>query len=196
MLTAHIAEGAQVIFFDNVTRSVGCAPLDAMLTSPNWKDHVLGTSAMYSGRPNVTVVLTSNNAKVVGVTVRRACAFGSTPGASRSDNPARSPIATCARQSRKSAVHSSRPADHRPLASASQLAGACRLRSLGAGHQPSEHSSGTPRARSRREPGVLRETTSGRGRAPILSPLGRMVRRAGGPANRVSGLATCSQPSQ
>ena len=71
VLTAHIAEGAQVIFFDNVTRSIGCAPLDGMLTSPNWKDRVLGTSTMYSGRQNVTVVLTSNNAKVVGDTVRR-----------------------------------------------------------------------------------------------------------------------------
>ena len=71
VLTAHIAEGAQVVFFDNVTRSIGCAPLDPMLTSPNWKDRVLGTSTMYSGRQNVTVVLTSNNAKVVGDTVRR-----------------------------------------------------------------------------------------------------------------------------
>ena len=71
VLTAHIAEGAQVVFFDNVTRSIGCAPLDAMLTSPTWKDRVLGTSTMYSGRQNVTVVLTSNNAKVVGDTVRR-----------------------------------------------------------------------------------------------------------------------------
>ena len=32
---------------------------------------MLGTSTMYSGRQNVTVVLTSNNAKVVGDTVRR-----------------------------------------------------------------------------------------------------------------------------
>ena len=71
VLTAHIAEGAQVVFFDNVTRSIGCAPLDALLTSPTWKDRVLGTSTMYSGRQNVTVVLTSNNAKVVGDTVRR-----------------------------------------------------------------------------------------------------------------------------
>jgi hypothetical protein len=71
VLTAHIAEGAQVVFFDNVTRSIGCAPLDSMLTSPTWKDRVLGTSTMYSGRQNVTVVLTSNNAKVVGDTVRR-----------------------------------------------------------------------------------------------------------------------------
>jgi hypothetical protein len=71
VLTAHLAEGAQVVFFDNVTRSIGCAPLDLMLTSLNWKDRVLGTSTIYSGRQNVTVVLTSNNAKVVGDTVRR-----------------------------------------------------------------------------------------------------------------------------
>ena len=54
------------------------------------------------------------------------------------------------------------------------------------------------RARSRREPGIpARERPQGRGRAPVLPLMGRMVRRAGGHGQpRLPGMAACSQLSQ
>ena len=183
VLTAHIAEGAQVIFFDNVTRSIGCAPLDRMLTSPTWKDRVLGTSTMYSGRQNVTVVLTSNNAKVVGDTVRRCLRIRL--NAKGFEDPTTRPVANRnLRQTveEKRGALIAKPADHRPLAPASRLAGhmsARLVRGLGAaGWWPCTD---TDRARSRREPGIsARERPQGRGRASVLPHMGRMVRQTGG----------------
>jgi hypothetical protein len=199
VLTAHIAEGAQVVFFDNVTRSIGCAPLDLMLTSPNWKDRVLGTSTMYSGRQNVTVV---HLEQCQGRGRHRSplpAHSAQRQGLRGSDNPPDIKSQPAPNDRREARCFHREPADHRALASASRLAGrmsARLVRGLGAaGWWPRPDAD---RVRSSREPGIpARGRPQGRGRASVIPHMGRMVRRAGGHGQpRLPGMAACSQLSQ
>jgi putative DNA primase/helicase len=70
-LTSLMVAGDAIVLIDNVSRPLGGAPLDAMLTAPVWQDRLLGTNDMISV-PNVaTFIATGNNVSVLGDTVRR-----------------------------------------------------------------------------------------------------------------------------
>jgi hypothetical protein len=71
-ITAIAMAGEQLIVFDNVVGSFGCASIDAALTGDTWSDRILGESRTTGHLPLTTTwFVTANNIILVGDTVRR-----------------------------------------------------------------------------------------------------------------------------
>lgn len=70
-ITATAKEGDPVVLLDNADRALGCASLDAVLTSDVWKDRVLGRSEQIELPIKTVWVATGNNLQVKGDLSRR-----------------------------------------------------------------------------------------------------------------------------
>ena len=72
-ITSILLEGDRMVLMDNVTR-FGGPVMDALLTSPTWKDRVLGASKTTGDLPvNVCIYVTGNNPVLIGDVDRRIC---------------------------------------------------------------------------------------------------------------------------
>ncbi len=65
-MTASLLAGDPVVVFDNVDRVMRSGSLCAILTSPNWRDRILGVSQNAEVPTNVTWIATGNNLRVAG----------------------------------------------------------------------------------------------------------------------------------
>ena len=72
-ITAVLIRGSSLVLFDNLAGRLGCAELDALLTSPIWGDRVLGESRDVEIPVLTTWYATGNNVAVKGDTLRRVC---------------------------------------------------------------------------------------------------------------------------
>jgi len=72
-ITSAALGGDRLILLDNVTGSLGCASLDAALTSTVWTDRVLGKLDKVSIPMYATWAATGNNVMLRGDTTRRVC---------------------------------------------------------------------------------------------------------------------------
>ncbi len=70
-ITSLLLEGDRMCLIDNVSRPLGSASLDALLTSEIWKDRVLGQSKVATLPNNCVWMATGNNLEFGGDTVRR-----------------------------------------------------------------------------------------------------------------------------
>lgn len=68
---ASMLSGQRVLFFDNLNKTWGDAALDMFLTSPNFNDRVLGSSADASVSTRALVIGTGNNLTLGADTYRR-----------------------------------------------------------------------------------------------------------------------------
>jgi len=71
-ITAILIAGAPVVLIDNVTRPVGGAAIDAMLTAEEWQGRILGSTQMVTVPNRSAWFVTGNNISVRGDLVRRA----------------------------------------------------------------------------------------------------------------------------
>lgn len=71
VITSQIMQGARYVLLDNITRPLGGAALDAVLTSTVWKDRVLGESMMVEMPAYAVWYATGNNIKTEADTARR-----------------------------------------------------------------------------------------------------------------------------
>ncbi|MBO9539664.1 bifunctional DNA primase/polymerase [bacterium] len=71
LITSLAMEGARMVVFDNVARSIGGPALDAALTSTWWRGRILGTNRTFSGPLKPFWGATGNNIPVKGDMVRR-----------------------------------------------------------------------------------------------------------------------------
>ena len=72
-VTALLIRGSSMVLFDNLSGRLGCAELDALLTSPVWGDRVLGESRVVEIPVLTTWFGTGNNLIVKADTLRRVC---------------------------------------------------------------------------------------------------------------------------
>jgi hypothetical protein len=70
-ITAALAAGRTILFFDNVEHTLSSASLAAALTAPEWTDRLLGHSEMIATPNRATWIATGNNLKVGGDLARR-----------------------------------------------------------------------------------------------------------------------------
>jgi hypothetical protein len=70
-ITAIAIAGDPLVLIDNVVGSLGCASLDAALTSTKWKDRILGRSEIVELPLAVTWAATGNNVVLTADTTRR-----------------------------------------------------------------------------------------------------------------------------
>lgn len=72
VITASLIAGDPLILIDNIDRVLGCASLDALLTSTTWRDRVLGASRMTAELTvKTTFYATANNLILGADTARR-----------------------------------------------------------------------------------------------------------------------------
>ena len=72
-ITSLAIAGDSLVLIDNIVGSLGCASLDAALTSTSWKDRILGKSEIVDIPLNVTWLATGNNVILAADTSRRVC---------------------------------------------------------------------------------------------------------------------------
>jgi hypothetical protein len=71
-ITATLLAGEPLVLLDNIHGVLGCASLDALLTSTTWTDRILGESAMTAVLPAKAIWLaTGNNLQFAADTARR-----------------------------------------------------------------------------------------------------------------------------
>jgi hypothetical protein len=70
-ITAIAMEGVPLVLIDNINKTLGAASLDAVLTSTEWSDRVLGGNTTYSGPIHAVWYATGNNVQISGDLVRR-----------------------------------------------------------------------------------------------------------------------------
>jgi hypothetical protein len=70
-ITAAAISGDQLLLIDNIAGSLGCASLDAALTSTVWKDRILGRSEIAEMPLRATWYATGNNVVLLADTARR-----------------------------------------------------------------------------------------------------------------------------
>lgn len=71
-ITATLLAGEPLVLLDNINGVLGCASLDALLTSTTWTDRILGTSAMTAKLPAKAIwIATGNNLQFAADTARR-----------------------------------------------------------------------------------------------------------------------------
>ncbi|HZO16913.1 MAG TPA: hypothetical protein VFB62_26735 [Polyangiaceae bacterium] len=70
-ITSLLLEGERLCLIDNVSRPLGSASLDALLTSEIWKDRVLGANKVVTLPNTCTWMSTGNNLSFAGDTIRR-----------------------------------------------------------------------------------------------------------------------------
>jgi hypothetical protein len=70
-ITAALAAGMTVLFFDNVEHKLSSASLAAALTAPEWSDRLLGHSEIISAPNRATWIATGNNLRLGGDIARR-----------------------------------------------------------------------------------------------------------------------------
>jgi hypothetical protein len=71
LITTLAMGGDETVLFDNVRGQFGNPTLDEALTSPRWKDRLLGLNREFDGPLNITWLATGNNVVLVGDTTRR-----------------------------------------------------------------------------------------------------------------------------
>jgi hypothetical protein len=71
-LTAKLAGGPQYLLIDNLRRSLDCAALASMITSPIWEDRILGASEIVRLPVNCCFLATGNNPTVSSEIARRS----------------------------------------------------------------------------------------------------------------------------
>jgi hypothetical protein len=72
-ITSLVMAAETLVLLDNIDRPLGCASLDAVLTSVTWSDRVLGENRTFTGRVTMTFAATGNNVALQADTARRAC---------------------------------------------------------------------------------------------------------------------------
>lgn len=71
-VTATLLAGEPLVLLDNINGVLGCASLDALLTSTTWTDRILGQSAMTAAIPAKAIwIATGNNLQFAADTARR-----------------------------------------------------------------------------------------------------------------------------
>ncbi len=72
-ITSLAIAGDTLVLIDNIVGTLGCASLDAALTSTIWKDRILGKSEIVTMPLKVTWLATGNNVILAADTSRRVC---------------------------------------------------------------------------------------------------------------------------
>ena len=72
-ITTLAVEGERLVLLDDLSGAVGNDVLDAALTTPTWKDRILGGNRMYNGPLKLTWYATGNNTQLGADTSRRVC---------------------------------------------------------------------------------------------------------------------------
>ncbi len=70
-ITSLVMAAETLVLLDNIDRPLGCASLDAVLTSATWSDRVLGENRTFTGRVTMTFAATGNNVGLQADTARR-----------------------------------------------------------------------------------------------------------------------------
>jgi hypothetical protein len=70
-ITSLVMAAETLVLLDNIDRPLGCASLDAVLTSVTWSDRVLGENRTFTGRVTMTFAATGNNVVLQADTARR-----------------------------------------------------------------------------------------------------------------------------
>lgn len=70
-ITSLVMAAETLVLLDNIDRPLGCASLDAVLTSVTWADRVLGENRTFTGRVTMTFAVTGNNVALQADTARR-----------------------------------------------------------------------------------------------------------------------------
>ena len=70
-ITSLVMAADTLVLLDNIDRPLGCASLDAVLTSTTWSDRVLGENRTFNGRVTMTFAATGNNVALQADTARR-----------------------------------------------------------------------------------------------------------------------------
>lgn len=71
LITSLCISGTPLILLDNVVGRLGCPPLDAAITSGEWRDRILKTNETYDGPMTSIWLATGNNLTITGDTLRR-----------------------------------------------------------------------------------------------------------------------------
>ncbi len=82
-ITALLIQGVASINLDNWTKPIGGESMNALLTTAEWTDRVLGASTTVSLPNRITLAATGNNLSVRGDTTRRAVLILLDPGVER-----------------------------------------------------------------------------------------------------------------
>ena len=82
-LLTLLLEGTRFVLIDNITSALGGAALDAVLTSPRFRDRVLGVSQNADLPVDLVVMATGNNLQVKGDLARRVLRCRLTPDMER-----------------------------------------------------------------------------------------------------------------
>ncbi len=72
-ITAIALHGDTFVLLDNIAGTLGCPALDAVLTTTEWKDRILGRSEVVELPLNVTWCASGNNVALLADTSRRVC---------------------------------------------------------------------------------------------------------------------------
>lgn len=72
-ITSLAIAGDSLVLIDNINGELGCASLDAALTSTSWKDRILGKSEIIEMPLNLLWLATGNNVILGADTSRRVC---------------------------------------------------------------------------------------------------------------------------
>jgi hypothetical protein len=70
-ITTAIMAGRPEIFLDNTKGHVSSASLEALMTSGNWSDRILGGNKLFEAQHDLTIILTGNDARVSPDMMRR-----------------------------------------------------------------------------------------------------------------------------